>query len=112
MKRLLVIGMVMIVGVFCSGNGFSATYDATGTWDYSTTGHWVNPGNAGCTVDPDETGVAYVTQNGNRVTIVVDDITGTGTVSGANYSGFTSYPESGGTTTIMPNRYIRHEYWR
>ena len=103
MKKLLVIGMVMIVGVLCSGNGFSATYDATGTWDYSTTGNWVNPGNAGCTADPDETGVGYVTQNGNGVTSVVKDITYTGTVSGANYSLSASYAEDGGTTTISLN---------
>ena len=103
MKRLLVIGMVVMIGAFCSGNGFSATYDATGTWDYSTTDHWVNPGNAGCTADPDETGVTYVTQNGNSVTIVAEGITFTGTVSGANYSLSASYAEDGGTTTISLN---------
>ena len=103
MKRLLVVGMIMMVGVFCSGNGFSATYDATGTWDYSTTGNWVNPGNAGCTADSDETGVAYVTQNGNSITIVADGITFSGTVSGANYSLSASYPEDGGTNTTSLN---------
>ena len=106
MKRLLVIGMVMMIGVcFCSVNGFSATYDATGTWDYSTTGNWVNPGNADCAAESDETGVAYVTQNGNNITIVADGITYSGTVSGANYSlsASSSYPEDGGTNTTSLN---------
>ena len=104
MKRLLVIGMVMMIGVcFCSGNGFSATYDATGTWDYSTSGNWVNPGNAGCTVDPDETGVAYVTQNGNSITIVARGITLTGAVSGATWSVSGSFAEDGGITTVNIN---------
>ena len=104
MKRLLVICMVMMIGVcFCSGNGFSATYDATGTWDYSTTGNWVNPGNAGCTADPDETGVAYVTQNGNNITIVADGITFSGTVSGATWSVSGSFAEDGGITTVDIN---------
>jgi len=33
MKRLLIVGVIVMVSVFCSGNGFFATYDATGTWD-------------------------------------------------------------------------------
>ena len=104
MKRLLVIGMIMMIGVFfCSGNGFSATYDATGTWDYSTTDNWVNPGNAGCIANPDEIGVAYSTQNGNNCTSVVEGITYTGTVSGASYSLSASYAENGRTTTISLN---------
>ena len=75
MKRLLIVGVIVMVGIFCSRIGFSATYDTTGTWDYSTSGNRVNPGNAGCTADSDETGVAYVTQNGDNVSIVVQGIT-------------------------------------
>ena len=103
MKRLLVIGMVVMIGVFCSGNGFSATYDATGTWDYSTTGNWVNPGNAGCTAHSDETGTLTLTQTGNSVTIVAHGITFTGAVSGASYSLSGSWAEDGETRTMDIN---------
>ena len=102
MKRLLVVGMVMMIGVcFCSGNGFSATYDATGTWDYSTTGNWVNPGSAGCTAESDETDILTITQTGDSFTWVLGGETATGTVSGATYSVSYSFPDSGGTTTIF-----------
>ena len=101
MKRLLVIGMVVMIGVFCSGNGFSATYDATGTWDYSTSGNWVNPGNAGCTADSDETGILTITQTGDSFTGVLGGETATGTVSGTTYSASHSFPDSGGTTTFF-----------
>jgi hypothetical protein len=101
MKKLLVIGMIVMIGVFCSGNGFSATYDATGTWDYSTTGNWVNPGNADCTADSDETGILTITQTGDSFTGVLGGETATGTVSGATYSASHSFPESGGTTTFF-----------
>ena len=40
MKRLLTVGVIVMLGVFCSGIGFSATYDATGAWDYSDSGNW------------------------------------------------------------------------
>ena len=101
MKRLLIVGVIVMVGVFCSGNGFSATYDATGTWDYSTSGNWVNSGNAGCTADPDETGILTITQTGDSFTWVLGGETATGTVSGATYSTSYSFPDSGGTTTIF-----------
>jgi hypothetical protein len=100
MKRLSIVGVIVMVGVFYGGIAFSATYDATGTWYYATSGNWVNPGNAGCEANPDETGVAYVTQNGDSVTLVVDGQTFTGTVSGANYSLSGSFPEEGGTITF------------
>ena len=102
MKRLLVVGMIMMVGVFCSGNGFSATYDATGTWDYSTTGNW-GTGNAGCTAHSDETGTLTLTQTGNSVTIVAHGITFTGDVSGASYSLSGSWAEDGEPRTMDIN---------
>lgn len=75
-------------------------YDATGTWNYSITNNWVNPGNAGCTADRDETGSVTVTQTGDSVTVVYDGITYAGSVSGATYTFSASYPEEGGTTTV------------
>jgi hypothetical protein len=75
----------------------AATYDATGTWNYSTTGNWAT----GCAADANRTSTASVNQTGNSVT-VVDNWTGvtyTGTVSGANYSVSAIYPEDGGIVT-------------
>ena len=78
----------------------AATYDATGSWNYSTSNGWVNPGNAGCTPADSETGIAIViTQNEDTVTIVINGITYTGTVSGSTYTLSASYPYSGGTIT-------------
>ncbi len=76
-----------------------ATYDATGTWTYSTTNNWVDPGTADCSPDQDETGTVTVTQTGENVTLI-DDYGNTwrGIVSGATYYLSTSYPEEGGTT--------------
>ncbi len=65
--------------------------DATGIWDYSSTGNWAT----GCAADLDRTSHATITQTGNSVT-AVDNWTGvtyTGTVSGANYSISATFPE-------------------
>jgi hypothetical protein len=80
-----------------------ATYDATGTWWYSETNNWANPGNAGCTPEDDETGTAVITQTGDNVKIVAKGITYTGTVNGADYTVTATYPENGGTTTVDVN---------
>jgi len=82
------------------GKAIAATYDATGIWTYQTTNNWVNPGNADCPADPDEEGVATVTQKGDWVSIYVKGFTVTGSVDGASYSVSTSYPYEWGTTTV------------
>jgi len=97
--RLWIAITFMAVGFWWS-NTYAATYDASGAWNYSITGNWVNPGNAGCTADANESGVANLTQTGNSVTLVVNGIPFTGTVNGSVYSVSVSYPESGGTTTV------------
>jgi hypothetical protein len=74
-------------------------FDATGTWTYSTTNNWVNPGNAECTAEQNESGSVAITQNGNSVTLVGDGKTYTGTVNGETYAVSASYPEEGGTVT-------------
>jgi hypothetical protein len=78
----------------------AATYDATGTWTYTTSGNWVNPGTAGCSADSDETTAVTVTQSGDNVSVDINGQVFTGTVSGATYTGTASYPEDGGTTTV------------
>jgi hypothetical protein len=74
---------------------YPPTYDATGTWTYSTTNNWAYPG---CERS-DETGTATVTQIGNNVEAVIDGITYTGTVNGTTYTLSASYPEDGGTAS-------------
>ena len=78
--------------------GFAATYDATGSWRYTAYNNWVNPGSAGCPPEPDHTYTISITQNGNDVIIVLDNITYTGSVVGAVYNVSASYAEDGGTT--------------
>ena len=74
------------------------TYDATGTWSYSLTNGWVNPGNAGC-IPVYQSGSAYVTQIGKSVTMFIDGGMYAGNVNGAVYTFSTSYPLQGGTMT-------------
>jgi hypothetical protein len=78
----------------------AATYDATGSWTYTTSNNWVNSGNAGCYASYDETTGVYITQSGNNVSVEIDGQSFTGTVSGATYTGTASYAEEGGTTTV------------
>jgi len=63
-----------------------ATYDATGTWTYSTSNNWVNPGTAGCTVEANETVTVTITQSGTTVEVVIKGETYTGTVTSVDLS--------------------------
>jgi hypothetical protein len=68
-----------------SPEGAPATYDGTGTWDYSTANNWVlGP----CPPQGDETGTVTITQTGNDITLTVDGDTLPGIVSGATYAVF------------------------
>jgi PKD repeat protein len=79
----------------------SATYNATGKWNYSTSNVWNNCGDS----NYNESGSAEITQNGNSVTIYVINIgiTYTGSINGANYTVSATYSEEGGTTTQTLN---------
>jgi len=73
------------------------TYDATGTWNYSDSGHWNNCGEPD---DPNSSGTATFTQSGNRITLVGDQQeTYYGFVNGPNYTFARSYPEDNGITS-------------
>jgi hypothetical protein len=86
--------------VFLYADSLTVSYDATGTWSYSTSNNWVDPGPLGtCDANADESGTSTVTQAGNSVTIVVDGTTYNGNVVDANYTASASYPDSGGTVT-------------
>jgi len=78
----------------------AATYDATGTWDYTTTNNWASGSIPACTPEADETGTITITQTGNNFTLVAHGDTLTGTVSGATYTIFSSETGASGTDTM------------
>jgi hypothetical protein len=96
--KVWVLAGCMMVGGLSAAHG--ATYDATGTWTFTTSGNWVNAGSAGCSADPNDTVTTTIDQSGNSVDVVIKGRTYSGTVSGATYTGTTSYAEDGGTTTV------------
>ena len=72
----------------------NTTYDATGTWDYRTSGDWNT-----CDEPPDtETGTVSITQKGNTFTFAYRG-TQRGLASGDTYTALAAYPEDQGTTT-------------
>lgn len=98
MRRIAVWTLILTI-TFFTKVAFSAGYDATGTWDFSITNNWVNPGNAGCIADSDETGTATLNQSGDSFTLVIDGVIRSGNISGATYTSTRSYPDEGGTLT-------------
>jgi hypothetical protein len=90
-------GCMMVGGLAVA---HAATYDATGAWTYKTHSHWVNPVNAYCDADSDETMVVSITQTGDDMYIVIDGKQYSGTVSGETYTGKASYSEDGGTADV------------
>jgi PKD repeat protein len=100
MKKLLTL-LTITLSMFLSDNALSATYNATGTWNYSTYNEWNYCGES----NNNESGSAEVTQNGNSVTIYVINtgITYTGSVNGTNYTVSAIYSEEGGTVTEAMN---------
>ena len=85
--------------VYLNSATLPATYDATGSWRYSTSNNWVDPGV--CFPQANETNNSNFTQNGNNVTIVVDGNTYNGYVREANYTVTSTYPDMGGTVTVL-----------
>ncbi|MDR4498946.1 MAG: matrixin family metalloprotease [Candidatus Scalindua sp.] len=84
-----------------AGQCGSSTYDATGTWSYSTTNNYADT----CSPENDLTDTAVVTQAGDSVTIFIDGRPYTGIVSGIDYTVTSSppYPYLGGTITATIN---------
>jgi len=80
------------------------TYDANGTWTFSTHDSWANcPGDDD--PDPDETGTCTITQTGDNFTLEVNGDIYTGTICGATYSFIETYPQQApsgeaGTETV------------
>jgi hypothetical protein len=96
-KQITTIILTALIAVFSwSYLAIGATYDATGTWDYSTYNHWSDCG------DPDAPGTGYatLTQTGDTFTLILDGNEHyTGTINGPNYTCTRSYPDEGGIAT-------------
>ncbi len=78
----------------------ASSYDATGTWDFSTSNNWVTYYSY-CTPDADDAGVVDITQNGSTVSIVYRENTFSGSVEGSEYTILGSILEDGGATTTV-----------
>jgi len=113
MKRWLFIGTVLLVEVFLAGDLFSATYDLTGTWNYSLSDNWVDS-DMGCSAGSDTTGTCTISQIGDTFIFAytsgvvcnpADACTFEGTVSGEFYACSTTdiVDDEGGevTSTIL-----------
>jgi hypothetical protein len=112
MKRhffITIILLTLAVNPFFAGDLIGATYDLTGTWNYTLSGNWAN-GDPGCNPGPAATGVCEITQTGDTFTFrytsgvecdPVDSCTFEGTVDDENYTGSTTdiVDSEGGTTT-------------
>jgi len=83
--------------LYLNTNALPATYDATGSWTNSTNNNWVASGP--CFVQANETINSNFTQNGNKVTIVVDGINHNGYVREATYTATSTYLVLDGTVT-------------
>ena len=95
MKRCCFSGFIILLGIFLSQAGVTATYDATGEWNATVSGHWNNCGESN---PGTERYAGVIVQNGNRFTLIIlmDESTVTGTISGAIYTTSDSYYEDGG----------------
>jgi hypothetical protein len=88
--------------VFLNAEAPAVTYDATGTWTYSTSNNYLDPGQDPlCIAQPNETATSTVTQNGNRVTIVAFGEMYNGYVTGANYIASSCFADIGGKASVI-----------
>ena len=67
MKMFSVIGTVFLVGFFLAENVLSATYDFTGTWNYTISHTQIH---GPCPPDEDTTGTCSITQTGDTFTLI------------------------------------------
>jgi len=77
MKKGLFIGtvlLVLIVKAFLAGNLFAATYDLTGTWNYTLSGNWAS-GDIGCNPGPAATGTCTIAPTPSLLTIITSSST-------------------------------------
>nr|WP_320011154.1 PKD domain-containing protein [uncultured Desulfobulbus sp.] len=100
MKKIFIF-LAILLAVFWCSYASSATYDATGTWDYSANNSW----NTCDESNYNWSSSAEVTQEGNSATIYDANtgVTYSGTVSSSSYTLSASYYEDGGRLTETVN---------
>lgn len=65
-KKNFLLGILLIV-LFSATNLYSATFDLTGTWNYTLSGGWAQ-GDIGCNPGPAASGTCTITQTGDTFT--------------------------------------------
>ena len=85
-RKSIIFFIIVILSFLPLTRPYAATYNATGIWTASSYGNWVNPGNAGCSKDPNKTVTTIMNQAGDTVSFVADGTLATGTVTGNVYT--------------------------
>lgn len=98
MKKRLLIFAILLLAIFSSEYGYSATYNATGMWKYTVSNQWTSD-TENCPVST-STVTGFTAINQNKETFTYTDVGGffAGNITDANYKATRTYPEDGGTT--------------
>ncbi len=108
-KQWLLPGAMILVSLCFTNSLLGATYDLSGTWNYTRTANWAQ-GDINCNPGPDASGTCTISQSGNSFSFAftsgsVCDPPGSctfeGTVSGADYTCSTTdiVDDEGGSVT-------------
>jgi len=111
MKKFLFIGILLFAGFFFVEDTFSATFDLTGTWDYTLSNNWAI-GGINCNPGPDASGTCTIGQTGNAFSFAFisgvvcnppESCTFEGTINGSVYTGSTTdtVDDEGGSVTSI-----------
>ena len=111
MKKFLFIGMLLFVSLFPAKDLFSATFELTGTWNYTLSNNWAI-GGIQCNPGPDASGECTINQTGNTFTFAFisgvvcsppESCTFDGTINGSVYTCSTSdsVDDEGGSVTSV-----------
>jgi len=94
MKKRCIIGMLLLLGCVFSADLFAATYDLSGTWNYTLSENWA-VGGINCGPGPDASGTCLIDQNGDTFSFAFisgvicsppESCTYEGTIAGAVYT--------------------------
>jgi hypothetical protein len=109
MKKLLSFSILVLAGLFFCVPVHSATYDLTGTWNYTLSGNWAE-GDIGCSPGSPASGTCTIVQTGDVFTFAytsgvvcdpAESCTFSGTVIGNTYTCSTTdiVDDEGGSVT-------------
>ena len=109
MKRRFIFGAAMLLWMVIAGDLHAATYDLTGTWNYTLSGSWAS-GGVGCGPGPAASGTCIINQRGDTFSFAYtsgvvcsppESCTFEGMVAGSVYTASTTeiVDDEGGTAT-------------